>query len=215
MRYERESGSSNAAGRGRRRRFSRRTRYSTWSGCEPMATFRRPAAMGFLSLPTNPGRPLTGTATRPRPHHVPVGSAVCGAFLDHPGVAIGVGEEDEGIPVLAPALEADALLKVHHFADVHASLGQLGPGSVDVGDDELEAIQPRLAEFQLDGTAGPGRGELHDALVVAYPKVEVEIETDLLGVELPRTVDVRDAYRHNLEIPLHGAVVPSALDRYG
>jgi hypothetical protein len=64
-------------------------------------------------------------------------------LLDQPDVAVGVIEGDEG--VVAAALWVGAgrlatLLEVEDLADLDAALCQLGPGGVDVGDDQVQAL---------------------------------------------------------------------------
>jgi hypothetical protein len=61
-------------------------------------------------------------------------------FLDRPAVAVGVAEEHEGVPAAAGAVDAVGALVVLDLADLDTSLEQLGPGGLDVGDDQLQSL---------------------------------------------------------------------------
>jgi hypothetical protein len=61
--------------------------------------------------------------------------------LDNPAVAVGVVEEDEGVPISARPINQGRAFVVLDWADLYASLEQLRPGSFDVGYDKLQALQ--------------------------------------------------------------------------
>ena len=134
-----------------------------------------------------------------------------GALLDGPGVAVGVAEEDEGVPAAARTVDAGGALVVLDLADGDAPLGQLGAGGLDVGDDELQALHRPRRRLDHPGGDGdragrPGRGQLHDVDVVADPGVVVDGEAHLLAVEALGPIHVGDGNDHQLELPVH---VPS------
>jgi hypothetical protein len=87
---------------------------------------------------------------------------------------------------------------------------QLGPGGLDVGDDEHQVLQdPRRhvehPAAQVDRAAGSGRRQLDEAPPSAKLCVEVHDETELLGLEALRAVHFGDRDRDHFELPVHGA----------
>src|SRR4029450_2952804 len=132
------------------------------------------------------------------------------AFLDRPAVAVGVAEEHERVPWAAGAVDAVGALVVLDLADLDARLGQLGTGGLDVGDDQLQALDRAGGHLDDpladDDRAGrPGRGQLHDVHVVADPGVVVDGEPGLLAVEALGPFHVGDRDDHHLELPVHAA----------
>ena len=91
--------------------------------------------------------------------------------------------------------------------DLDAALEQLRPGRVDVVDDQLQALDAaRLhlvrAGGQRDRAGRAGRGELHEAQLLAHLVVVFGDEADLVDVEGLGPVDVGDRYLHQLQSPL-------------
>ena len=132
---------------------------------------------GFSPLPPAPAAPL-------------------GQLLKRPPVAVRVGEVDEAAPRL-----------LVHLAGLDPALEQLGADGVGVGHDHHQVVQgpgrhlgQTLAE--RDRAAGPGRGHLDEAEVLADRVVVVGVEPDR-QVELLGPVDVGDRDRHQLESHLH------------
>src|SRR5262245_11697388 len=125
-------------------------------------------------------------------------------LLDGPVVAVRVLEEEERVPRAAGAVLPAVLVDVLDRADVDATARELGVGSLDVGDAQLEAGCQARAE--RDRAAGPGRGRLDVPERLAHPIVDVDVEAELLLVEALRAVDVRDRDHRDLERPVH--IVP-------
>jgi integrase len=130
------------------------------------------------------------------------------ALLDGPGVAVGVAEEDEGVPAAAGTVDAGGALVVLDLADGDAPLGQPGAGGLDVGDDELQALHRPRRRLDHPGGDGdragrPGRGQLHDVDIVADPGVVVDGEAHLLAVEALCPIHVGDGNDHQLQLPVH------------
>jgi hypothetical protein len=79
---------------------------------------------------------------------------------------------------------------------------------VDVRDDQVQGLDRARRGAHDPGAhrdrAGrPGRGQLHDAELLAGADVEVHVEARLLGVEGLGAVHVRDRDRHQLELEIH------------
>src|SRR5689334_1211592 len=104
-------------------------------------------------------------------------SGVLWGLLYRPAVAVGIAEEDEGVPVLAAPLNRDAILEVLDRADLYSPLDQLGPRRLDVGDDELQTLQRSgrrshgAAAHEGDRACRARRGQLHHAEDLACPVV--------------------------------------------
>src|SRR4029453_5294558 len=100
--------------------------------------------------------------------------------------------------------------EVLDLADLDAAVEELGAGGVDVGDDHLEAgHRPGLGVGQARAPGGGAGGrESDEAEVVADMVVVVGVEADLLGVEALGPVHVGDGDRDQLELPVHGHVLP-------
>ena len=120
-----------------------------------------------------------------------------GQLLERPGVAVGVGEEDERTP--------------GHDVDIthrDAATGQLGPRRFGVGDHHLQVVEragrhlgQSLADRDRAGRAR--RGQLNEADVLIDDVVEVGDETDLVDVESLGPVDVADRHGDELEFEVH------------
>src|SRR4029453_8017460 len=120
-----------------------------------------------------------------------IGVSGAPVLLHGPGVAVGVVEEE--VAGAGGAFGAELL----DVADGDAAAGQGLADGVDVGDDELDALdRAGVAEGQAladDDRAGrAGRGHLHDAHGLVGADVVVEVEADPLGVEGLGGVDVGD-----------------------
>src|ERR671913_299236 len=132
------------------------------------------------------------------------------ALLQDPAVAVRIAEEDKRVPLSTSPLNPRTAFHVLDRAGLHTPLDQLRAGGLDVGDDELQALQLPWRHVQdpaaqVDRAARPWRCELHEAHLVADLGVEVDDEADLLAVEVLRPVHVLDGDRHNFELPVHGA----------
>src|SRR5829696_4765193 len=118
-------------------------------------------------------------------------------LLEDQRVAVGVGEP--GVPDPAAAGLVD-------LADVHPAPGELGAGLVDVGDDQVQALDAagrHLGDLRQPGpdddrTGRRGRGQLDDPDAVRRADVDVRHEAELAGVEGLGSVDVRDRDRDEL-----------------
>jgi hypothetical protein len=100
---------------------------------------------------------------------------------------------------------------VEQLAHVDAAVDQGGPGGLDVGDDQVQALAAaggdRGDALADDDRAGrPRWGELHDPELVAGLVVDVEGEADLVGIEVPGPVHIGDRDHHDLEFHVHDAV---------
>src|SRR3954449_13208539 len=119
-------------------------------------------------------------------------------LLHEPHVAVGVFEGDEAVVVQALGMEPGllaVLTEVERLARLDPALDQFGASGLDVGDDEVKTLQRarfRGADALADGDRAcrPGRRQLHDPEVVAGTMVDVQCESDLLGVEVLGPVDV-------------------------
>lgn len=92
---------------------------------------------------------------------------------------------------------------MHDCAHVDAPRCQLCAGNVDIVDDKLETVQPRVSLLELNAARGAERGELNDAKGLAHLHVKIEVEPDLIRIELLGCVDVTDTDWNDLETPLH------------
>src|ERR1700730_15393598 len=110
-------------------------------------------------------------------------------LLDEPAVAVGVAEGEKRVvagPFRIRAWGLTGRSEMEDLADVHAALHELGPGRVDVGDAEVEALERarRGHVFHRDDRAGRARWrELHDAKVGTGSVVNIAIEAGLLDIE--------------------------------
>jgi len=85
------------------------------------------------------------------------------------------------------------------------------PGGVDVGDDQVEALDRAGRGLDdpdpdADRAGGAGRGQLDDPERLAEALVEVGVEADLVDIEGLGPVDVGHRDRDQLELHLHGGV---------
>src|SRR5580693_7285986 len=102
----------------------------------------------------------------------------------------------------------DACDVMEDLTDVGPAFDEVGAGLVDVRDRELQALvragrgggDPRAKD---DGTAGTGRCELHDPVVLFLCEVGVEPPAQGL-VEGLRPVHIRDRDDHDLQLELSG-----------
>ena len=61
----------------------------------------------------------------------------------------------------------------------------------------------RKAGADGDGTGRSGRGQLHEAELVADGVIVVEVEARLVDIEADRTVDIGHRHHHELDLPVH------------
>ncbi len=140
------------------------------------------------------------TARRRRPSEVVARPP--GHLLQGQAVTVRVGEA--GI--------ADAAADVLDVADLDPASSQLGARRLDVGDDEVQAldrtrrhrVQGGHSRADDNGAGRAGRGQLYDPQAGKRPDVDVECETELLGVERLGPVHVADRHRDELELHVHG-----------
>jgi hypothetical protein len=104
------------------------------------------------------------------------------------------------------ARQLTARLEVEDLADVCPTLDQLGARGVDVGDDQVQALDGARRHVRAphdgDRARRAGRCQLHHA-EVAGAVVDVEVEARLLEVESLGAVHVRDGEDHQFECPVH------------
>jgi hypothetical protein len=132
-------------------------------------------------------------------------------LLHGPSVAVRIAEEDEGVPLSASPLNTDTAVHVLDRTCLHAPLDQTSPGALDVGDDELQALQHPQRHVQdpgaqVDRAARSGRSQLDEAHPVAELGIEVDAEADLLAVEGLRAIHVGDGNRDYFELLIYGAL---------
>ena len=175
---------------------------SRWLYCgvarRPLPESRGPGP-GPAPYPVRPRDPLrSGTQVR---------TDVRPDLLDGPAVAIGIGEEDE-----LPAIPGG--VQYLHRRDLHAALGQLRAGRLDVGDHQLQAgrrsqVSARRHHLGADHhrACRPGRGHVHHPHRLGGTGVGVEVESQCAGVELLRPVDVGDRDNHHFQLPVHDIVL--------
>ena len=162
-----------------------------------------------LDSHTGPGN-LGPSAARPPGR--PVSPALSGsaerradplAYLLHrPLVAVRVGQEQE-----LPAVPGVELLDLR---DLDAPAGQLGPGRVDVPDDQLEPRRGAARRVRTDhggahhDRAGrPGRRHVHHPHVRRGLGIGIEMEPELAEVKVLRPVDVGDRHHDHFQFPVH------------
>src|SRR3712207_931128 len=95
-----------------------------------------------------------------------------GALLQDPAVTVRIAEEDERVPLSASPLNPLTAVHVLNRVGLHTPLDQFSPSGLDVGHDELQALQhPRRhvvdTGAQVYRAARSGRGQLDDAHLVA------------------------------------------------
>jgi hypothetical protein len=101
---------------------------------------------------------------------------------------------------------------------VQAPSDQLGPGRLDIGHAQLEALHGarlRLGEALADrDRAGrAGRRQLDDPEVVAGAVVDIEVEAALLHVERLRPVDIGHRDHDQFQREIHDSI--SLIVRFG
>jgi hypothetical protein len=135
--------------------------------------------------------------------------AAAGDLLDGPAVAVRIAEEDETDVVEWIGLRARALAQELDIADVDLSLGELGSRRVDVGDDQLQALERARRHVRDDAfahhdrAARPGWRELHDPVALADRCVVVHTEAELFCVERLGTIHVGDGDDDDFKRPVH------------
>src|SRR5262249_51710554 len=97
-----------------------------------------------------------------------------------------------------------------YVADSDAPPGQFAADCVEVLDYELDAFDragfsQRQACADYHRACRAGRGHLHNSHGPAWCDVVVEMEADLLGVEVLRSVDIADREWNDLELHVHEA----------
>ncbi len=102
------------------------------------------------------------------------------------------------------------------LTELYSQVDELRTRGVYVRDDQVQALDGagwRVYDPDPKGDrAGrPWGRKLHDAPLVAHPgvsagaDVKVHIEPELLGVDGLRPIHIRHGYRHQFELPIHGA----------
>ena len=111
-------------------------------------------------------------------------------FLDQPRVPVGIVEGEERVVALALRIgpgQLATLAEVEQLAGVDAPFDELGPRGLDVGDAQVQAMERARRHLLLlqqgDRAGRAGRGQLHDAEVLAGAVVDVQVEADLVHVE--------------------------------
>ena len=180
-----------------------------------------------------PGIPWGASASRRRPVSVATSTISSaprlgrsaswqslGDFLEHPAVTVGVVERRvRGVaavvrigserPRLGAGSEGAAFGVVEDLAHRGTALHHVGPGRLDVGDDEVQASgqarcgRRRQARAEVDRAHRTRRCHLDDAEVI------VECEVGVLppvqrSVELLRAIDVGDGDADDFELGVHG-----------
>src|ERR1700680_497995 len=120
-------------------------------------------------------------------------------LLNPPGVAVGIGEEDEP----APRERLD-------LAGINPAFEELFPGGVGIVYDQLQpldraGLHPVNAARQRDRARRTRWRQLHEAHLVADLMVVFGVEPGALGVERLGPVNVGDRDLNQLELPIHGA----------
>src|SRR5687767_8577636 len=141
-------------------------------------------------------------STRPRHGRASMATGRSGAqreLLDRPAIAVRIAEEDEPSP-----------REVADVGHVHASAGQLLARRLDVGHDQLQALDRagRLRRHVLadpDRAARAGWRQLDEPQLIVDGVVLVEVEPGLIAVERDRSVQVRDGNRDELKLHVHGS----------
>ena len=85
--------------------------------------------------------------------------------------------------------------------------GEFVPRGLDVGHDELQAIERAgriLVSHESDRACRTGRGQLHDPEVLACAVIDVQVKTGLIHVEGLGAVHVRHGNHDELKLPVHG-----------
>lgn len=139
-------------------------------------------------------------------------------LLEHPAVAVRVAERGVGAiagavrirsghPALGPGAVEHPALVVEHLTDLHAAAGELGPGRLNVGDDEVKSLggarcgggEPRTEDNRARRA---GRGHLDDPEVLTTRDVGVEPPPQAL-IETLGPVDIGDRHHNDLELHVH------------
>lgn len=126
------------------------------------------------------------------------------AFLQHPGIAVGVAEIGEARVIGAVRVEARekaaapaaVAVLVPDLADGYTVICQFPALLFDVGDYQIQTLQRARrrvgqADAELDGGARPLGCQLDDPEVGCGFVVDVEFEADLVAVETQRPVRIR------------------------
>ena len=131
-------------------------------------------------------------------------------LLHQPAVAIGIAEGHVGAVLLAIGIESGLLASspvMEDLANLEPPTGQLNPGCLDVGHDQVEALDGAWRHAGLrdegDRAGRAGRRELDDAKVLGGSDVDIDDEPNLVGVERLGPVNVRAGHDHDLEPEVH------------
>src|SRR5947209_3639124 len=122
-------------------------------------------------------------------------------LLKRPAVAVGVEEEDEVAP-----------WELVHVDGLDPEPAQIAPGLGGAGHDEVGSREAAWLRFgdagaDRDRARRSGRGELHEAKLVAHLVVVVEVKADLL-VERLGAIHVAHRHRDELELEIHSSSFP-------